>query len=419
LEKAILLAVQVRRSLAAQLQLTVLAPAAADAAASASAEAGEFDQEMEVRPRSPLTAFLPSLEEAEDECAQLLEEASVLERNFLPDPPAEEDEDEQAVGTAPSKTEVEQPCSRARQAVRALPDSQEMNHRSLRVLPKETMQVVDQVLPFAQGNLRAAPPGARLLPSEPLATSPSFAGKGRQPLRGHILAYSMPAPRSKSKERARMKALAKRAASTSALIIGEKVYADPFTEWRESVAVRNKDKMSFVQLNCETWGGMTKLLHEFKYQNKTFKTVDMKFLEDLGEARLFENQAYFSSHGLKASEVGRQREEAWKAKHQPPSQKERKRLVVEKELFSSLGLKLPVDKKGNGEPSVKDLRRLLSESLEQSSVMKEQRRREATERELASEEGRLEAEVERIRMQKEQFGGLKRGGAGQSMFSFG
>jgi len=305
-------------------------------------------------------------------------------------------------------------------------DSKKRAQRSLLDGP-HSAELFDRAL--APGALRSRRADRMLRPASPsspsagasvtsAATSPrspggasAFGAIGGGPLKGDVFAYSLPASLGKSR-RSRRK-VQKAASAASLAAPAEKVYVDPFTEWRQSMVDVNK--MSYAQLMGKTWEGQKKVRDELKYQNRMFKQVDLRSLDELSPERLFENRVVFSKFGVRAAEIGRQREEAWRQRHNPPSEKEMQRLKEEKYLFSYYGVGFS---KGRSEPNLKDLRKLMHECHERSEIVQEQRAREAEERQRVDELQRQEAELERQRVQKEKLGGLSLGRTGESILKF-
>lgn len=277
------------------------------------------------------SVHLPSVHAAYATCDKLLDEAALLERVLLPS-----DDGSSACDMGEEMfSHRSQPWSRevvasktpvggyrpAVQVVRAKSDLHLMRSTALRALPKKDMaDVLDQVLRNASPHLCEA--------------------EVKGPQKGDIAAYMSPPPKP-SRRRRKVKARSASMSQSRSLLLDEEkeVRVDPFTEWRDMVAFEDCGKMNFVQLQCRTFEGMTKLKHDFKYMNSMFKHVDLPWLESLaapGEDRLFENKLFFSESGLRIGDLARAREEAWRLKHHLPSPRELKRTALEKELFASL-----------------------------------------------------------------------------------
>lgn len=262
------------------------------------------------------------------------------------------------------------------------------------------------------GCMKNQKPGARMLGTATSLSEPCLhRGKPCAP-KGDTLAYTMPERRSKPRRRRQAPKPAQVTSPTSASS-EPPPYLDPFTDWKQNTV--NRDKMSLTTLRVQTFEGQMQVKSHLKQQSRTFKAIELKGLEQLHEHRLFENVTRYSGYGVRTVEMTAKRKEIQDRELNPPSEKEKRRLKEEKDMFAHYGLSFA---KGAATPSMKDVRKLMHECHERSPIVKEQRRHEDEQQRIEEERLKQETLLERQRVQREKLGGLTLGKGGQTLLVF-
>lgn len=362
----------------------------------------------------------PPPAEAEDEAVDLRREAMMLARHFLPGQTLEclGLEKIQQGPDVRVEAKVAGPQGRSRSLPGLAPSSvaQQERSRSLPGLapstPPAAAASTEECAAWGDRIAGCMKNGSSARMLGPSQSAPYLHRGHPAPPKGDILAHTMPERRSKPRRRKHAPKAAQVTSPTSASS-EPPPYLDPFTDWKQNTV--NRDKMSLTTLRVQTFEGQAQVKSHLKQHSRMFKAIELKELDQLHEHRLFENVTRYSGYGVRTVEMTAKRKEIKDRDLNPPSEKEKRRIKEEQDMFEHYGLSFS---KGRSTPSMKDVRKLMHECQERSPIVKEQRRHEAEQQRIEEERLIQETLLEKQRVQREKLGGLSLGKGGQTMLVF-